>query len=190
MKYLTDAKKEEITGALSVDNLSETTCAGIDAAIDLYLSGIRHIENLPKNKNAEEAEIRKVQRKAATAIKAIDDLETTINNASSLITHRSKIRDLGGNLKRMTSELTEWIDFEDEVMLRNIGNRPKIFRQKFFEHLAILFEKTTGEDASIFTSDKPEGKFFNFVMACGGDLPGFEAVDESISRSIVESLRK
>ena len=88
MEHLTAQKKKGIIVTLSVNDLDDNILAGIDFAIDLYLSGVGHIKRLPKDKDAEAAEIRRAQRKATAVIKAIHELETTINKASSLIEHR------------------------------------------------------------------------------------------------------
>ena len=154
-KHLTAKKKKGIIATLPVDDLDDKIWAGIDDAIYLYLSGVGHIKRLPKDKDAEAAEIRRVQRKATAAIKAINELETTINKASSLIKHRSESKGLEGNLKQMTSKLSDWINFEDEVLPRKPGNRPKFFRKQFIKRLAFLFKKITGKKAKHFTGSDP-----------------------------------
>ncbi|MBC8268619.1 MAG: hypothetical protein H8E36_07725 [Rhodospirillaceae bacterium] len=189
MKQLTPTKKKNIIANLPVDDLDEKTWTGIDDAIYLYLCGIEHIERLPKDKAAEAAEIRRIQRKAVSAIQAIDELENSINRASSLMEHRSESKGLGKDLKLLTSKLSDWTAFEDEVRPREIGNRPKFFREKFIEHLAFLYKKITGEKATNFTGDDPRGKFFIFVMACASDLPGFNVDEASISTAIVRTFK-
>ena len=190
MKHLTAQKKKGIIATLPVDDLNDKYWAGIDAAIYLYLSGVGHIKKLPKDKDAEAAEIRRVQRKATAAIKAINELETTINKASSLIKYRSESEGLDLNLKQMKSKLSEWINFEDEVLPRKLGNRPKFFREQFIKRLAFLFHKITGKKATHYTGSEPNSKFFKFVIACAGDLPDFEANENNKSGNLYEAVSK
>ena len=181
MKHLTAQKKKGIIATLPVDDLNDKYWAGIDAAIYLYLSGVGHIKKLPKDKDAEAAEIRRVQRKATAAIKAINELETTINKASSLIKYRSESEGLDLNLKQMKSKLSEWINFEDEVLPRKLGNRPKFFREQFIKRLAFLFHKITGKKATHYTGSEPNSKFFKFVIAHACHRPSLAKSQRAMS---------
>ena len=197
MKHLSSSKKAKIIEALSIDALEEETSEHIDAAVQLYVSSLEFREGVPKNQKAKIDEARRIQKLASEARQAIDKLNCAINGASTPIQYESEVTGLGVLLCDVQLSLKPWTNLATREPPGKTGRPEQFDRRKFIYRLSYLFEKITGNSATLshdtysHKDSKPSGKFYDFVMACADNLPGFANLSEhAIGSAIRKALKE
>jgi hypothetical protein len=192
MKHLTSAKKKKIAAALPAD--ADIRWERIDDAIDMYMNMLDFADEIPSGKG-QKKEAKEIQALAFSAYRAIDELERSLSTSNYPIKQDAETSGLRPALEKVLFTLAPWTSRAIGIPKGKSGPREKVDRYWFITFLSIIFKEVTGETATLshdaYEKSKPYGPFFDFVMACAGDLKGFKEVSEqTIGSAIYQALNK
>lgn len=191
MQHITPAKKKKIAAALPAD--ADIRWQRIDDTIDMYLNMLAFAAEIP-SKPQQDAEAKTIQDLASSAYQAIDELERALCAANYPIKQDAKTNGLRSALEKVLFKLAPWTSMAIGIPKGKGGRGPKIDRRAFIYYLSVIYNESTGEIVTLshdaYDNHKPYGPFFNFVMACAGDLEGFKEVSDQTIGSAISQARK
>ena len=192
MQHIKLAKKKKIISALPKD--AQIDWESLDAAIGSYPKMRESGMEIRRNFKAERTGAKPVQDNAFKAYNAINEFLSTINEASSSIQHTAKTSGLSTGLEKIAFQLAPWTNIINKMPKGRAGGLEELERGFFIRKLQTFFRKITGKSRKVsydaYAIDNPYGgEFYNFVVACAGDLPGFNNLKPgSIADAIKDAL--